>query len=129
MKIRTGFVSNSSSQSFVCDISGETVSGWDMTLAEADMIRCERDHTAMVNYWNQFVRSHDLRVEFDEELIKNGRYEVSSKFCPICNLQFLTNSDLLKYLLRSSDKTRAEIAEGIRRAFGDHPDSFWDYIK
>jgi len=45
MKIRTSFVSNSSSSSFVCQVCNETRSGWDMGLDEADMYTCEKGHT------------------------------------------------------------------------------------
>lgn len=44
MKIRQGFVSNSSSSSFVCDICGAENSGWDMCLSEAEMYECENGH-------------------------------------------------------------------------------------
>lgn len=44
MKIRTGFVSNSSSSSFVCDVTGEIYSGVDMTLYDFDLIECVRGH-------------------------------------------------------------------------------------
>jgi len=37
MKIRQGFVSNSSSSSFTCDVCGEEVSGYDVCLSEAEM--------------------------------------------------------------------------------------------
>ncbi len=40
MKIRKGFVSNSSSSSFVCDICGANESGWDMGLEDAGMSSC-----------------------------------------------------------------------------------------
>jgi hypothetical protein len=45
MKIRTGFVSNSSSSSFTCDVCGENVSGMDMGLKSAEMYSCGR------HYW------------------------------------------------------------------------------
>jgi len=41
MKIRTGFVSNSSSSSFVCDVCGRQESGWDASLSDFDMHECE----------------------------------------------------------------------------------------
>lgn len=44
-KIRNGFVSNSSSSSFVCDLCGYETSGWDMCLSEAEMFECENGHT------------------------------------------------------------------------------------
>ncbi len=44
MKIRNGFVSNSSSSSFTCDVCGENVSGWDLGLSEAEMSECVNGH-------------------------------------------------------------------------------------
>ncbi len=43
-KYRQGFVSNSSSSSFVCDVCGYRISGWDMSLSEAEMVECENGH-------------------------------------------------------------------------------------
>jgi hypothetical protein len=40
MKIRSGFVSNSSSSSFVCDVCGENISGMDIGLSDAGMFEC-----------------------------------------------------------------------------------------
>ena len=45
MKYRKSFVTNSSSSSYICDICGENVSGWDMSLGEAEMIECVNGHT------------------------------------------------------------------------------------
>ena len=45
MKKRKGFVSNSSSSSFVCDVCGNDVSGMDMCLDEAEMAECKNGHT------------------------------------------------------------------------------------
>ena len=45
MKFRKGFVTNSSSSSFICDVCGHDVSGWDMCMSEAEMVECENGHT------------------------------------------------------------------------------------
>lgn len=45
MKVRKGFVSNSSSSSFVCDVCHENVSGMDMGLIDAQMFECTGGHT------------------------------------------------------------------------------------
>lgn len=70
MKIRSGFISNSSSSSFTCDVCGETKSGWDLSHSDAGMDKCENNHT--------FCQSHKLEVtlsidEMREALIANYR--------------------------------------------------------
>ena len=45
MKLRTGFVSNSSSSSFVCDITGATESGYDASARDCGFAQCSNGHT------------------------------------------------------------------------------------
>lgn len=45
MKIRNGFVSNSSSSSFTCDVCGTTESGMDASPSDFDMSTCVNNHT------------------------------------------------------------------------------------
>lgn len=45
MKIRNGFVSNSSSSSFTCDVCGTTESGMDASPSDFDMSSCVNGHT------------------------------------------------------------------------------------
>ena len=45
MKTRNGFVSNSSSSSFTCDVCGTTESGYDASLSDFGMMQCIRNHT------------------------------------------------------------------------------------
>lgn len=49
MKIRAGFVSNSSSSSFICDVCGRVESGWDLPMADAMMFECTNGHTFCEN--------------------------------------------------------------------------------
>ena len=44
MKIRTGFVSNSSSSSFICDTCGETFEGMDLCPTDAEHYECCNGH-------------------------------------------------------------------------------------
>jgi hypothetical protein len=44
MKIRYGFVSNSSSSSFTCDVCGNTESGMDASPSDFDMSQCKKGH-------------------------------------------------------------------------------------
>lgn len=45
MKIRNGFVSNSSSSSFICEITNRIETGYDMSLEDAGMYNCVCGHT------------------------------------------------------------------------------------
>jgi len=45
MKVRNGFVSNSSSSSFTCDVCGTTESGMDASPSDFDMDTCVNGHT------------------------------------------------------------------------------------
>ena len=50
MKIRKGFVSNSSSSSFICEVCGNVESGYDASLDDMDFAQCENGH--------EFCREH-----------------------------------------------------------------------
>lgn len=50
MKKRTGFVSNSSSSSFICQVSGESYGGWDAGLSDFDLCECENGHVFHTSY-------------------------------------------------------------------------------
>ena len=50
MKVRSGFVSNSSSSSFVCDFCGVVESGYDCSLSDFDMQKCEHDHVFCIDH-------------------------------------------------------------------------------
>lgn len=41
MKYRNGFVTNSSSSSFICDVCGCVESGYDIGISDAEMVQCE----------------------------------------------------------------------------------------
>ena len=62
MKLRKGFVSNSSSSSFVCDFCGSVESGYDACLSDFDMSMCEHGHT--------FCNDHTLN-SFDTDNKQN----------------------------------------------------------
>lgn len=64
MKIRKGFVSNSSSSSFICEVCGEVESGYDASASDVGFSFCENGHS--------FCQEHVLPIsrEAAEALVK-----------------------------------------------------------
>jgi hypothetical protein len=102
LKIRSDFVTNSSSSSFICEICGEVASGWDMAISEAEMYECVNGHvfcweealekptkTEMIkmileNEWNKdrWDRTiDDYRTFTEEELLEADDDYLFDVFC------------------------------------------------
>ena len=108
MKIRKGFVSNSSSSSFICDVCGTAESGWDYSLSDAGMYECENGHT--------FCESHIINIEEGSNL--DYDYEIPMKYCPICQLEKLDDITIINYLIkRNGFKEKEEVLSEIRDSF------------
>ena len=67
MKARSSFVTNSSSSSFICDSTGEIFSGFDASMSDFYLYRCENSHTCHIE---EFIGFDEDSVEFKQELIK-----------------------------------------------------------
>ena len=63
----------------------------------------------------------DLAMDYD------FRYDMSQKYCPICNLSTYIDKDMLSYLLKSRDLTSENILNEIKTKFGTY-DSFTKYL-
>ena len=70
MKTRSGFVSNSSSTSFTCDVCGEDVSGMGLGLREAGMCQCWNGHTFCENHQCGDVK--ELTTEEQRQVLVNN---------------------------------------------------------
>jgi len=128
MKIRKGFVSNSSSSSFVCDVCGEQSSGWDMSYDEAEMVCCKNGHDFCEKHLlgenTLDVLQDEERADFDED----WRYDVPSEYCPICQMDVILDRELTMYFLKTVNKTEKEFAQELKGKFNTY-DEFLAFLK
>jgi len=133
-KIRMGFVSNSSSSSFVCVICGEEQSGMDLCLSDTEFCECKNGHlfckehlikdiinergeteTVFDNYGcitEEFGNSESYTKDYDE-----FPYEVPIIHCPVCQFQKADDNDIVWYFLINADFTKKEWATMIKDQF------------
>jgi hypothetical protein len=99
MKIRQGFVSNSSSSSFICCICNEEVSGWDYCLEDAQMYSCENGHTFCESHMDEIsiIEKAKSTLELMKECEDNEKHD---ELLNLINLgdeskieDFLSNND------------------------------------
>ena len=142
MKIRSGFVSNSSSSSFICDICGGAESGWGLTMSKCDMAECVNGHGFHENCasagFAAFVELSDTEEIEDpndsENYIENPdfnedwRHEVPSKYCPICSFSVLLGQDAKKFLMKKFEVNEEQILAEIKETYVDY-DSFYEAMK
>lgn len=114
MKIRKGFVSNSSSSSFICDVCGETAEGWDLCLSEAEMCECENGHI--------FCEDHLIGEWPEDDEDGEFRYEIPADQCTICTMQVLKDTDGFKYLKKKFGTTDEEILKEIKETYSSYKD-------
>jgi len=114
MKIRNGFVSNSSSSSFICDICEENVSGMDVCLSEAEMSECQNGHT--------ICDSHILHKDKEQD-----RYSISESSCPVCCFKSVDVNALYIYLRKKLYKNDKELLKEIKNKFKTY-EKFIEFI-
>lgn len=147
MKVRNGFVSNSSSSSFMCDVCGTTESGWDAGLSDFDMVECGTCGSTMCAGHMEGLSDDDKRTmllsnEYFIEQLEGGadkvqsatgddlsglveefraesdwRYGIHELECPVCTLKAISTRSVLGYLMKLYDVTRESLEDEIRSRF------------
>ena len=79
MKIRKGFVSNSSSSSFICEVCGDSTEGFICDFGAENKVMCVNGHI--------FCKTHavkDIGIDLD-----TYNYKVPAEYCPICSCNLI----------------------------------------
>jgi predicted acetyltransferase len=129
MKIRNGFVSNSSSSSFLCVICGEVNSGYDLVLKDAYMTQCENGHIFCNRHTiNETEITKEMLLEFieDKELsyynndetiesfMENVQENYPSYLCPVCTFKEITEEDLKSYIKKEFGISELFVLEKLK---------------
>lgn len=128
MKIRTAFVSNSSSSSFICCVCGAEHSGWDVSVTDFQHLQCQYGHIFCEDKILEInkVKAAEDEEDFDED--DYDSYEVPSERCPVCQMVSFDREDLMTYLLKSRNLTYDIISQEVKKQFANY-DEFSEYLK
>ncbi len=107
MKIRNGFVSNSSTTSFTCCACGEVAAGMDLSLSDIGWYECDNEHN---------ICPSDLLEDVPESDAEEWRYHIPESCCPVCKFAIFTAKDLANYLEHTTIITRASVFAVVKQA-------------
>lgn len=157
MKVRSGFVSNSSSSSFVCDVCGNEQSGMDLCLSDAEMFQCVNGHTICESH-----RVAEVALEAKRKLILDNKYsddeqidaaenmsdadfaefwddnnldsefeldyEAPEETCPVCQFKSVDMSEVARYFMRKEGIPKESMPNYLKAEFGEYS-KFKEFIK
>ena len=118
MKIRLGFVSNSSSSSYTCEVCDNIESGMDCSLEDLGMIECEHGHIMCDTHITDQVKA-----QMDDYLVESEYgHKLKETVCPLCMLKQLSISDELMYYRRKLKTDNEKTKEEIQQKFKTYAD-------
>jgi len=111
MKIRNGFVSNSSTSSFICCVCGETYTGHEASPKDFDCVECENGHIICDGHLK-----FDNSELTDEQLkeMEYGEYSMHVLQCPICQFDEYCDSEMARYLEKTRGISRDEVFAKVK---------------
>lgn len=115
MKVRKGFVSNSSSSSFICNYCGCIEAGYDMSLSDFDMLQCEEGHEFHIEHMEEGIEEIPLQIK---KLYMLNYYE-----------QELKSDTEYKQKYENKKDGKIELAEYEQNSLKRDPNYFIDKIK
>lgn len=98
MKVRRGFVSNSSSTSYTCDVCGEECSGMDMGLSDAEMMQCVHGHTFCESHKTDFTPESLSIEQMKKDLSEYTSYNEDREARVRLQAQVAENDDEIREL-------------------------------
>lgn len=141
MKIRQGFVSNSSTSSFTCSACNCIEAGREVGLEDLDMFHCENGHyihkecagwpcldppEGYIKAYVEKYSNEDNSEDRLEDLKEDAEYEyldnIPYKYCPVCCFSKLSNKDELAYYRHKLNTTKEKTREEIIKEFTHYKD-------
>lgn len=105
MKVRNGFVSNSSSSSFVCEICHNADTIYDGGLSEINMCECQKGHIICLDHLL------DKNAELDDDHL------MPQDACPICQMVDMPDHIFISYLEKRTGITREAMLKDAKSKF------------
>lgn len=120
MKVRIGFVSNSSSSSFVCEICGRTESGFDASYQDFAFVRCPNEHLICSEeaYESEQVDCDEDECDGCERDYCPDDADIPEDACPICLFEVSSKPDIKKYLFKKYGVPEDEVFAEVKKKNG-----------
>lgn len=136
MKRRNGFVTNSSSTTYVCEISGESETLWDGYRRGCGFVMCENEHTFLEEFvdgevtpelaraWidrasyskpDTTAMSDDEALEYCDEHCDELYSDIPQELCPLCQFKAFSQPDLAKYLEKEYGISRDDVFAEVKK--------------
>jgi len=135
MKTRNGFVSNSSTSSFICSVCGEEYVGQDASPGDFDCSECPNGHIICNDHLKDIeelppLTKNGCKHEFDrtkskfcaecgepatvEDEDEDDDFSLSERNCPVCRFEIYAEDEMASYLERTRDVTRVEVFAKVK---------------